>query len=109
MTIKTKRIQKMAIDLGETGNTRIVIDRSTKDVKRGDVAQQMNKRESIRNRNDHLEPALRHTFTHGKNHMVNLPMDSKTYQQLKRLAGLHDRTITAEVRSIVRRNIQVAS
>ena len=101
-----KKIKSEVIDLGETGQTRIVIDRVAKSKDAGVYVAKskiLSKKDSMPSLyiQDDPEQGLSNKFRFGNNHALQVTIDNKSYQKFKRLAQDDYRTPTAQARQLV--------
>jgi len=115
--------KRTLIDMGRTGNTRIVIDTTPEKLTKGYVAktyQQRSKAGRYRDEDDiprgtpyskktnyHLriqdnpQVGLNKKYRHGFPHAISLVLDRRTYLQLQRFAHQEIRTPTGAVRQLI--------
>jgi len=95
---KSRQLKQKVIHLGETGETRIVIDRTMGSKDAGRLAKKI----SMPSLNIQYDPkqGLNNKFRFGNNHALQVTIDNKSYQKFKRLAQDDYRTPTAQARQL---------
>lgn len=111
-----KRVNRQVVKLGNSKQTRIVID--TVPQKITEEYRKKNWRGSGRKQkitdanlldNDNLPRVtdenylslpLSTSFKHGKNHFIKVPIDHSTYQKLIKIARANDRTLAGQIRFV---------
>ena len=120
-TTRKKQVSRQVVKLGNSKQTRIVIDtipqKITEEYRkknwRGSGRKQKITDENLLDKDNmpcvtdenYLSLPLHTNFKHGKNHFIKVPIDFSTYQKLIKIARANDRTLAGQIRFVCLREM----